>query len=52
MTEYLKSGGYRIILVNPQEADLLSERRCARLEVIPEGVDIVDTFAALDSPRS
>ncbi len=44
VAEYLKSVGYRIIPVNPKEAEVLGERSYARLEDIPEKVDIVDIF--------
>jgi uncharacterized protein len=41
---YLQSVGYRIIPVNPTETEILGERCYARLEDIPERVDIVDIF--------
>jgi len=41
---YLKSAGYRIIPVNPNEREVLGEKAYARLEDIPEPVDIVDVF--------
>jgi len=41
---YLKAAGYRIIPVNPNEAEVLGEKAYARLEDIPEPVDIVDVF--------
>ena len=44
VAEYLKSAGYRIIPVNPQETDVLGEKSYARLEDIPEKIDIVDIF--------
>jgi uncharacterized protein len=44
VSEYLKSAGYRIIPVNPGEAEVLGERAYSRLEEIPERVDIVDIF--------
>ncbi len=40
----MQSAGYRIIPVNPDEAEVLGERAYARLEDIPEKVDIVDIF--------
>jgi predicted CoA-binding protein len=36
--------GYRIIPVNPNETEVLGEKAYARLEDIPEKVDIVDIF--------
>ena len=41
---YLKSVGYRIIPVNPNEREVLGEKSYARLEDVPEPVDIVDVF--------
>jgi predicted CoA-binding protein len=44
VAEYLKGVGYRIIPVNPNETEVLGEKAYARLEDIPEPVDIVDVF--------
>lgn len=44
VAEYLQSAGYRIIPVNPHEKEVLGERCYARLEDIPEKVDVVDVF--------
>lgn len=44
VAEYLQRAGYRIIPVNPNEREVLGERAMARLEDIPEKVDIVDVF--------
>ncbi len=44
VAEYLKSVGYRILPVNPREQEVLGERSYARLEDIPEKVDIVNIF--------
>lgn len=41
---YLQSHGYRIIPVNPFEADVLGERSYPDLLSIPEPVDLVDVF--------
>jgi len=41
---YLKNAGYRIIPVNPNEPEVLGEKAYARLEDVPEPVDIVDVF--------
>jgi predicted CoA-binding protein len=41
---YLQRAGYRIIPVNPNETEVLGERCYARLEDIPEKVDLVDIF--------
>ena len=44
VARYLQSAGYRIIPVNPGETEVLGEKAYARLEDIPEHVDIVDVF--------
>lgn len=44
VTETLQSCGYRIFPVNPNETEVLGEKCYARLEDIPEKIDIVDIF--------
>jgi predicted CoA-binding protein len=44
VAEYLQRVGYRIIPVNPRETEVLGEKAYARLEDVPEKVDIVDIF--------
>src|ERR1700732_2241603 len=44
VAEYMQREGYRIIPVNPNEAEVLGEKAYARLEDVPEHVDIVDIF--------
>jgi len=44
VASYLKAAGYRIIPVNPNEREVLGEKAYARLEDVPEPVDIVDVF--------
>jgi predicted CoA-binding protein len=44
VAEYMQQQGYRIIPVNPNESQVLGEKCYARLEDIPERVDIVDIF--------
>jgi predicted CoA-binding protein len=44
VAQYMQSAGYRIIPVNPKEKEVLGERCYARLEDVPERVDIVDIF--------
>ncbi len=44
VAQYLQSAGYHVIPVNPAEAKILGEKSYARLEDIPERVDIVDIF--------
>lgn len=41
---YLQQAGYRVIPVNPSETMVLGERAYARLEDVPEKIDIVDIF--------
>ena len=42
--KYMQQHGYRVIPVNPRYESILGERSYARLEDIPEPVDIVDVF--------
>lgn len=44
VSEYMRDAGYRIIPVNPQESEILQEKSFARLEDIPEPIDIVNVF--------
>jgi predicted CoA-binding protein len=44
VTEYMKSAGYRIIPVNPNETEVLGEKSYARLEDVPETIEIVNVF--------
>jgi uncharacterized protein len=44
VSEYMQSVGYRIIPVNPNEREVLGEKSYARLEDVPEKVEIVDIF--------
>jgi len=44
VAQYLQSAGYRVIPVNPAETEVLCEKCYARLEDIPERVDLVDIF--------
>jgi uncharacterized protein len=44
VSEYLQSVGYRIIPVNPGETEVLGQESYARLEDIPQSVDIVSVF--------
>ena len=44
VSEYMQSANYRIIPVNPAESEVLGEKCYARLEDIPDHVDIVDIF--------
>ncbi|HWX40963.1 MAG TPA: CoA-binding protein [Blastocatellia bacterium] len=40
----MKSHGYRIVPVNPNETEVLGEKAYARLEDVPEKIDLVDIF--------
>jgi len=44
VAEYMQREGYRIIPVNPHETEVLGEKSYARLEDIPDRLDIVDIF--------
>ena len=44
VTQYMQSVGYRIIPVNPTETEVLGEKSYARLEDVPEKIEIVDVF--------
>jgi predicted CoA-binding protein len=44
VSETLQASGYRIFPVNPKETEVLGEKCYARLEDIPEKIDIVDIF--------
>jgi predicted CoA-binding protein len=44
VSEYMQNAGYRIIPVNPKEAEVLGETSYATLDEIPVPVDIVDIF--------
>ena len=41
---YLQRRGYRIIPVNPKETEVLGEKAYAKLEDIPDKIDIVNVF--------
>jgi len=44
VSQYMQSAGYKIIPVNPNEREVLGEKCYARLEDVPEKVDIVNVF--------
>lgn len=44
VSQYMQSAGYRIIPVNPNENEVLGEKSYARLEDVPEKIDVVDVF--------
>jgi predicted CoA-binding protein len=44
VSESLQASGYRVIPVNPNETMVLGEKAYARMEDVPEKIDIVDIF--------
>ncbi len=44
VTEYMQGAGYKIIPVNPNETEVLGEKSYARLEDVPEEIEIVNVF--------
>ena len=44
VAEYLQRAGYKAIPVNPNETEVLGEKSYARLEDVPEKIDVVDIF--------
>ena len=44
VAKYIQAAGYRIIPVNPNEREVLGEKSYARLEDVPEKIEIVDVF--------
>lgn len=44
VSAYMQRSGYRIIPVNPGETEVLGEKSYARLEDVPEHIDIVNIF--------
>jgi predicted CoA-binding protein len=46
---YLKRHGYRVIPVNPREAEILGEKSYPSLLDVPEPIDVVNVFRAPDA---
>ena len=44
VAQYLQASGYRILPVNPNEREVLGEKSYARVEDLPEKIDIVEIF--------
>jgi predicted CoA-binding protein len=44
VSQYMQSAGYRIIPVNPKEAEVLGEKAYAQLEDVKEKIDLVNVF--------
>jgi predicted CoA-binding protein len=45
---YMQRQGYRIIPVTPKESEVLGEKAYAKLEDIPEAIDLVNIFRRAD----
>ena len=48
VSRYMQAHGYRIIPVNPNETTVLGERSYARVEDVPDRIDLVDIFRRSD----
>ena len=48
VSRYMQSRGYRIVPVNPNETNVLGEKAYAKLEDVPEKIDLVDIFRRSD----
>ncbi|MEK6324624.1 MAG: CoA-binding protein [Acidobacteriota bacterium] len=48
VSRYMQSHGYRIVPVNPNETSVLGEKAYAKLEDVPEKIDLVDIFRRSD----
>ena len=44
VTEYMQRAGYRIIPINPHEAEVLGEKAYPDLKSVPGPIDLVDIF--------
>ena len=44
VSHYMQASGYRIVPVNPNETEVLGEKSYARVEDVPEKIEIVDIF--------
>jgi len=51
VSEYMQRAGYRIVPVNPNEAEVLGEKSYARLEDVPDRVDVVNIFRRPEEVR-
>jgi predicted CoA-binding protein len=48
VTQYMQGEGYRVIPVNPNEREVLGEKSYARLEEVPEKIEIVNIFRRVE----
>jgi uncharacterized protein len=44
VSQYMNACGYRIVPVNPNEPEVFGEKSYARLEDVPDSVDLVNIF--------
>ena len=44
VAKYMQSAGYKIVPVNPNEMEVVGEKSYARLEEVPEKIEIVNVF--------
>jgi predicted CoA-binding protein len=44
VSQYMQTVGYRIVPVNPNEAEVLGEKAYASLDDVPDPIEIVDIF--------
>jgi predicted CoA-binding protein len=44
VSEYMQAAGYKIIPVNPEEAEVLGEKSYPTLEAVPGKIDLVNIF--------
>jgi hypothetical protein len=44
VSQYMNACGYRIVPVNPNETEVFGEKSYARLEDVPDSVDLVNIF--------
>jgi hypothetical protein len=44
VSQYMNACGYRIVPVNPNETEVFGERVYARLEDVPDSIDLVNIF--------
>lgn len=52
VASFMKKKGYKIIPVNPNETEVLSEKAYANLSDVPEKIELVDVFRRSDQAGS
>ena len=48
VSAYMQRNGYKVIPVNPNETQVFEEKAYARLQLVPEKIDLVDVFRRSD----